>query len=375
MLKVANLVFNPFVNDSRVIKESVSLGNNSYHVEVVAHLDKDLQETENQENFIIKRFSYLDRNITKSKIGKLKAYIEYIKESVKYCKSFDILHCNDLNALPIGFIVKKFFKKNVIIVYDAHEYETETHGLSGIQQSLARFLEKFFIKYADKIITVSSGIADEYARLYDIQKPALVLNTPHYKKIEKKDLFRETFGINKEQTIFLYQGSLGKGRGIEILLDTFKVLDPSSVIVFMGYGQLEEWIKDKAKKHENIYFHEAMHPDILLDYTSSADFGIATIEDSCLSYHYCLPNKMFEYIMAEVPVIVSDLPEMKKIIQENNIGIVAKNNSIDGLKDAILDTVKLDRTKININLKKAKKIYNWEEQEKILLKIYKELFN
>ncbi len=371
--KVANIVFNPFVNDSRVIKESISLANNGYIVEVIAHLDKNLAVEEEQENFKVKRFSYLDRSVTKSKFGKLNAYLKYVKESVSYCKNFDILHCNDLNALPIGVIIKKFFNKNVKIVYDAHEYETEMHGLSGIQQKLTKNLENFFIKYVDKTITVSSGISNEYARIYTIEKPALVLNTPHYKEIEKKDIFRETFDIGKDQTIFLYQGNLGRGRGIEVLLDTFKVLDLSNVIIFMGYGQLEGLLKDESTKYDNIYFHEAMRPDVLLDYTSSADFGISTIEDSCLSYHYCLPNKMFEYIMAEVPVIVSNLPEMKKVVADNYVGIVAKENSVEGLTEAILAATKLDKNEMNKNLKVLKKVYNWEEQEKVLLNVYRNL--
>ena len=373
MIKVANLVFNPFVNDSRVIKESVSLANNGYIVEVIAHLDKNLIDNEKQENFTIRRFSYLDRAVTKSKISKLRAYFKYIKKSVLYCKDFDLLHCNDLNTLPIGVIIKIFFNKHVKIIYDAHEYETEMHGLSGIQQKLAKILEKFLLKYVDKTITVSSGIANEYARIYTIEKPALVLNTPHYKEIEKKDIFRETFDISKDQTIFLYQGNLGKGRGIEVLLDTFKVLDLSNVIIFMGYGQLEGLLKKESTKYDNIYFHEAMSPDVLLAYTSSADFGISTIEDTCLSYHYCLPNKMFEYIMAEVPVIVSNLPEMKKIVVDNHVGILAKENSIEGLNEAILKAVKLDKSEMHRNLKALKKVYNWEEQEKVLLDVYRDL--
>ena len=373
MIKIANIVFNPFVNDSRVIKESVSLANNGYIVEVIAHLDKNLIDNQKQENFTVRRFSYLDRTVSKSKISKLRAYLKYIKKSVLYCKDFDILHCNDLNALPIGVIIKKFFNKNVKIVYDAHEYETEMHGLSGIQQKLAKILENFFIKHVDKTITVSSGISNEYARIYTIEKPALVLNTPHYKEIEKKDIFRETFDIGKNQTIFLYQGNLGRGRGIEVLLDTFKVLDLSNVIIFMGYGQLEGLLKEESSKYDNIYFHKAMSPDVLLDYTSSADFGISTIEDSCLSYHYCLPNKMFEYIMAEVPVIVSDLPEMKKIVADNHVGIVAKANSVEGLKEAILKADKLDKSDMNKNLKILKRVYNWEEQEKVLLDVYRNL--
>ena len=202
----------------------------------------------------------------------------------------------------------------------------------------------------------------------------LELNTPLYKEINKKDIFRETFNIPKDKTIFLYQGGLSSGRGIDILLDTFKLIDDDkSIMVFMGYGKLEEQIIKASNAENNIYFHQAVAPDILLDYTSSADFGISTIEDSCLSYRYCLPNKMFEYLMADLPVIVSNLYEMKRLVENNNIGVVAKENTPQGLKQAISEAVKLDKDKLNKNIQKVKQVYNWEEQEKVLLKAYKEL--
>ena len=373
MVKVANLVFNSFINDSRVEKTSNSLANNGYRVEVIAHLDKGLKEIEQKNGYMVKRLGYLDRTVTKSKIGKLKAYLTFLKESVLYCKDFDILHCNDINMLPIAVIVKKYFNKNVKIVYDAHEYETETYALHGIQKKITKLNEKSLIKYADRVITVSDSIANEYVNLYNIKKPALVLNAPPYKEIKRQDRFREAFGI-EGKTIFLYQGGLGKNRGVELLLEVFKAIeDDESVMIFMGYGELEELIIEASQEHKNIFFHQAVSPDVLLDYTVSADFGIATIEDSCLSYRYCLPNKLFEYIMAEVPLIVSNLPEMSKVVKDNEIGVVLEEETIHGVTEAIKKAVALDKKAINGNLKKVKQNYNWEEQEKILLKVYKEL--
>ena len=222
--KVANIVFNPFVNDSRVLKESMSLANAGYEIEVIAHGDKDLPKQEIKNNFKVIRLNYLDRKLTTSKKEKLKIYLSWMKQIADYVKDFDILHCNDLNTLPIAFIVKKFYNKNIKIVYDAHEYETEINGLGGVQKTLVKFLEKSLIKYADKVICVSDAIANEYVKLYNIEKPALVLNTPLYQQIEKQDIFRETLNIPKDKTIFLYQGGLSSGRGIEILLDTFKCI-------------------------------------------------------------------------------------------------------------------------------------------------------
>ncbi len=375
MKKVTSIVLNNFKNDSRVLKENISLQKAGYNVQVVALHEEYLSEFEKIQNISVHRIKLKTRSWSKNKIIQILKYFEFIYKTVKLYKQSDIFHCNDLNSLPIGVIIKKFFNKDAKIVYDAHEYEiNHTPNENKYKIKIQYFLEKFLIKYADKVITVSDSISDEYVRLYNIKKPELVLNTPPYKEIKKRNIFRETFGIQENQTIFLYQGGLSHGRGIEILLEAFKAIDnKNAVIVFMGYGPLERLIKDTSKEYSNIYFNEAVSPTVLLDYTSSADFGISTIEDSCLSYKYCLPNKMFEYIMAEIPIIVSNLYEMKRFVELNKIGTVAKENTPNGLKKSIEEAMKLDKEELGINIRKLKTVYNWEEQEKVLLNVYKGL--
>ena len=373
MIKVVQTVFNNYTNDSRVFKTANSLSSEGYKVTVVGHHDVNLAKSEIVNGVKIHRVSFLNRKITKSKISKLIAYIKYIKEALFYSSETDIIHCNDLNTLPIGVLIKKFYNKNVKVVYDAHEYETQKNGLHGIDKKFVALLERYCIKYADQIITVSDSIAHEYVRLYGIDKPYVVLNTPLKKKMAKQNLFRDRFNISKKQSIFLYQGNFGPGRGIEVLLSTFKLIDSSSVIVFMGYGQLENKIKEHASHYRNIYFHEAVNQTVLLDYTSSADFGIATIENTCLSYYYSLPNKIFEYIMANLAVIVSDLPEIRQVIEENQVGVIAKESNVKGLIQAIKQATQLNKTIYLKNIKKMQDIYNWNNQEKILFAAYKNL--
>lgn len=376
MKKVVSIVLNNFKNDSRVIKENISLQNAGYDVKVVALHEEPLKEFDEVQKISVHRVKLKSRGWSKNKAVQLLKYAEFIYRVVKLYKKSDIIHCNDLNALPVGVMIKKLFNRDVKIVYDAHEYETELNGLVGIQKKLIKWLEKILIKHADKVITVSDTIADEYVKLYGIEKPSLVLNTPAHKKIKKQNIFRETFGIKEDQTIFLYQGGLSRGRGIEILLETFKSLEEVSsvVIVFMGDGPLEKLVLEASKEYQNIYFHKAVSPNVLLSFTSSADFGISTIEDSCLSYRYCLPNKMFEYIMAELPVIVSNLFEMKRLVEKNNIGVVAEENTPNGLKKAMEEAIELDKEELKTNIYKVKSIYNWEEQEKVLLKVYGDLY-
>ena len=371
-MKVANLVFNSFINDSRVLKESISLGNGGYEVEVIAHLDKGLKSLEMEKNFKIRRFSYLNREENKSIVSKLGAYLKYIKLTVQHCKKFDILHCNDLDTLPIGFIIKKFFNKNIKVVYDAHEYETERHHQSDFDKKALKILEKFLLKYVDSVITVSDPIADEYVKLYKIERPTVIFNTPSNIEINKTDIFREKFNIPKEHIIFLYQGGLQPRRGIIEFFDLVKDKKGISYVI-MGFGELREQIIKLTENNPNLHFHEAVLPDVLLDYTSSADIGVCIEENLCKSWDLALPNKMFEYYMVDLPIIVSGLQELKRFVIENETGYVIEDifdkKEFNTLLEQIIPTYKNKYE----NIEKVKKIYNWEEQEKKLLEIYAQL--
>ncbi len=373
---ISSLVFNNFTNDSRVLKEAISLQNAGYAITVIAHGDEGIKNTEVISSIPVKRVSFLNRKKA-STLQKISAYFKYIKQAVSEAKTSDILHCHDLNTMPIAYIIKKFYNKSVKIVYDAHEYETEMNHLSERSKKVMYFFEKRLIKLADKVITVSDSIADEYVKLYPfIEKPHLVLNCPPYRQTtdEKHNIFRERFNLSKDAIIFLYQGSLSRGRGLELILEAFETIsDKKYNLVIMGYGELEEYTQNIANKYENIFFHEAVSPSVLLNYTSSADIGISTIENTCLSYYYCLPNKMFEYIMAEIPLMVSNLPEMSKVVAQHEIGVILDADSISNIHQAIEKTSGFDLEQLSNNLKAAKSIYSWENQEKELLKLYKSL--
>jgi glycosyltransferase involved in cell wall biosynthesis len=373
MIKVVFCVFNAFTHDSRVLKEAISIHNLGYDITVVAHGNKNLDKNDIINNIKIKRFSYFDRTVSKTKFAKLAIYLSYVFQVLKFSKNSNVMHCHDLNTLPIGVITKIFLNRKVKIVYDAHEYETEVGGLRGVRKKLLKIFERILIYYADQVITVSDAIAEEYAKLYKIKKPALVLNTPEYVEVNKKDKFRETFNISKNQIIFLYQGGFSKERGIELLLETFSKIEVDKVIVFMGYGPLEPLVKEYAHRYKNIYYHEAVKPAVLLEYTCSADIGILFYENSCLNHYYCSPNKMFEYLMAELPVIVSNLYEMKRLVKEYSIGIAAQDNSPKALQEAIEKITTLDRDQLIENIKRVKKIYNWKKQEKVLQKVYEDM--
>lgn len=375
--KVVSVVMNNFKNDTRVLKEAITLKNNYFDVKVLALHDgkSSLKEYDVVSGINVHRFFLKTKNLPKSLVYQLLKYCEFFYKAVKECKKADIIHCNDLQPLPVAAAVKMFSCGKIKIVYDAHEYETEVKGLTGIRKTLAKILERFLIKFVDKVITVNDSIAEKYVEMYGINKPCIVLNSPNKLTVtEKNDIFREKFNIPKKNKIFLYQGGFSKGRGIEILLETFANIDIENVcIVFMGYGELEDKIKEYAGKYKNIFYHEAVAPQVLLNYTVSADYGISLIENVCLNYYYCLPNKFFEYSMAGLPVICSDFPVMNSFIQKHGAGTLANPDDKISIIASIKNIMTKDYKVLSQNARNMALANSWEEQEKVLINLYKDL--
>lgn len=373
MKRVANIVLNDFTNDSRVWKITKSLASFSYHATVVAIFNDGLEKNEHVAGVEVERIKLITRPWPKWKAVQIIKYLEFMFRAFFRYRKADIVHCNDLNALPISLLIK-LLGRDVKVVYDCHEYETEVNGLKGFEKKMKKLLEWGLIRFADQVITVSDSISDEYVRLYAVNKPRVILNCSAYIGQIKSDILRENLGIRPDQKIFLYQGGLGKGRGIELLAEAFtRVSSDKNVLVYMGYGPLEETIKRKARETGTIFFHPAVPPDVLLNYTSSADYGVSFIEDVSLSDRYCLPNKIFEYLMAGLPILTSNLPEMKSLVERERVGIVATDNTIEGFADAIASLLEADYGTMKENVLKARQKYCWEQQEKVLREVYDEL--
>jgi glycosyltransferase involved in cell wall biosynthesis len=322
----------------------------------------------------IKRFRLHSRNLSKVFFIQLFKYFEFAYRVYKHYRDKEIgmINIHSLALLPLGVFLKKKYRAELI--YDTHELETETEGLFGMRKLFSKIVEKFFIKQADLVVVVGDLIADWYEDTYKIQRPLVLLNVPNYKEVQKKDILRDMLGIADHERIFLYQGGLAQGRGIELILETFKSNRPvNSVVVFMGYGPLENTIKEAARECNAIYYLPSVPVEKILDYTSSADFGLSIIEASCLSYYYCLPNKLFECLMAEIPVVVSNMKEMARLVRDNNLGVVVENLTPQGIMDAISAFDISDVNELKRNIKAVKKEYSWETQENRLVTAYRAL--
>ena len=375
-MKVIHITLTECRNESRLLKEvtSISLLPKT-KVNIVALGSKDLKTKEYFNEIFIKRINIVSRKFGKNRLSLLIKFLEFCIRSSYYIgkEKVDVLSIHCLALLPLGVFIKTFYR--CILVYDAHELETETNGLSGINKKLSKFLERSLIRYVDKVIVVNESIKKWYETSYSIE-PMVIFNSPPDINTKKNNYFRKKFNIRSESKILLYQGLISPGRGIEFLIKTITEMKTNNfVIIFLGYGPQVELIKKSSITNKNIFFHEAVKPEELLAITSSADIGISLIEDVCLSYRYCLPNKVFEYSMAGLPIIVSNLEEMRHFVFKYKNGWVIdmqNESSLSNLLEIIKDT-NLEKYQ---NKSKLAAIENsWEIQEKKLLAYYGELLN
>jgi glycosyltransferase involved in cell wall biosynthesis len=377
--KVFSVVFNDLRNDNRVLNQAISLASEGYDVTLMGIQRKtSLPATEQINEVKIIRKRMMNNTIEHIKYVRavyfiLFVWLQFFRQArVRY----DIIHCHDLNTLQFGVLMKLIKLGKVNLIYDAHEYETQRNGLHGWWWKYVKIKERVLIRFCDRVITVSQTIADEYVRLYGIDRPEVILNCPILRKqqVVRKNLFREKFGIASVKKIFLYQGYLYPGRGIEVILEAFDQLNlEEGVLVFMGEGTLTNEIKKHPKYGESIFIHPFVSGDVLLGYTSSADCGIAFIEDISLSDRYCLPNKLFEYIAAGLPVISSGLPDLKKFINTYKVGTAAESNDVEGFIQAFNNLPNLDSPELAEHILKTRALFNWGTQEKILFNLYKSL--
>lgn len=243
---------------------------------------------------------------------------KFLAFSVKFKP--DIVHCHDVIVLPLGFFVKIF--SGAKLIYDAHELESDRNGITRVQGFLTKSFEKVLWPFIDRLIVVSDSIGSWYNKNIGIKEYSIILNSPEIKAATEidKSYLRSKFRIGADEKIFIYVGILGRGRGIDLILKAFSDPKRCSSAVFLGYGDLVGEIKELSAKNKNIYYHEPVQYDEVVSVASSADYGFCLIQNVSLSDYLCLPNKLFEYCFAGVPVIASNFPEIEKITNKYNLG-------------------------------------------------------
>ena len=357
MKKVIISVTNDLTTDQRVDKVAYSLINAGFLVVLLGAVSKDSNQLPNRP-YVCRRFNMIFKK------GVL-FYSEFNIRLLFYLltQRCDIYLSNDLDTLLANFVASKF--KSVKLIYDSHELFSELPELLNrpLVQAIWRYIEKYLLKRIKYSYTVSHSIAKYYRNKYGIQM-SVIANLPKLKPSAHSL-------IKKNDKIIIYQGAVNKDRGIKLMIDVMQYID-ARLYILGGGDLLDEMIHYTKKMNlvDKIVFFGKLPFEELFDITKKAHLGLSFEIDSCLAYRYALPNKIFDYIHAEIPILVSPLPEFKNILDSHNVGQVLKSRDVRIVSDQINEILSVDKQKWLPNLLEAKQQYCWEKQEDKLLSFF-----
>lgn len=327
------------------------------------------------EHRAIWRVKLSTRDLPRNLLVQTLKYAEWLVRILAWLRTHpaEVVHAHSLGTLPVAVAARWLFGSRV--VYDCHELETETNLTYGARKWLKRVGERALIRGADAVLVVGDAIADWYRERYGIRRPLVVRNVPRVvgsTELPPSRLLRERFGVADQDVLFIYQGAFVRGRGIERLLRVFPKVAPDRHLVFMGFGELEPLIKAQAENHPNIHFQPVVAEDDVLAYTSSADVGICLIDNSCLSYYYSLPNKLYEYLLGGLAILINDFPEQRLVLERAECGWLAPAED-DALGAFIngLQRAEIDRCKENARI--ARRDISWDREVAPMLDAYRKL--
>ena len=378
------LLDNPFKSDARVEKEAISLIQNGYEVEVYAETSNDLEFFEIRHNIKITRNidKSIHRPISKEYFYFKNKFVSEVKE-----KDFDILHCHDYKMFLLGVEIKKQ-KQNIKLIYDSHEYLAGWPFYKEIKSFKGKVkgwyvwqwfvnVEKAHIKYADKIITISEGIAEEMMKSLNLLvKPIVIRNIPNEFPISSEKYFHNTFNIPETTKIIVNSGNLYFGdKRTKMLFDSIKEID-NTCLLFIGNTAKHKELKNKIENHElknKIFIHDYVASNEIGKLISNADIGIVhTWQPKWKSHWHSLPNRIFEYSMAGLPIVSTSQPEFIRLGNEFNHIVFyngdEKADFVNALKNCIENFNILKQ-----NALKIKEKISWEIESNKLLDVYNNL--
>ncbi len=294
----------------------------------------------------------------------------------------DVYHAHDETALPACYVAARLQRKPLI--FDAHEFPLSEQSVSRWRRlhKIAENFLTYMIRYCAGVITISPPIVQEIRRRYRAKEVLLIRNVPPYRVVPKSDRLRWYLGFSPDTRIALYQGGLSSDRELDRLVRAARFLDQGIVIVMMGksigtaQSELEaliatENVSDRVKIIPAVPYEE------LLDWTASADVGLIIYSpDYSLNVRMCLPNKFFEYLMAGLPILSSQLEVVADTIRTYDVGQVvtslAPSDIAAGINKVLADSAALSHMRRNA-LESVQHDFCWEKECEQLIHFYHEI--
>lgn len=348
------------LHDSRIVNLTNSLKQDGCQVSVISF------------DWFISNRAYYDDTYKIHKLEKTRfSFFFYFRFSlillIELIRSrADIYFAEDFYTLPFVTILGRIKKAKVY--YNSRELYAFLGGLRNrpVLQWLVKSIEKIFIRKVDLVLTTGEMDSHFLEKFYNINNTLVVRNIPLLKHPDAIIDFRSMYSLRPETLILLYQGVLLEGRGIPLIFDAIKIL-PDTALILLGVGEQRnnyERLASELNISNRVFFAGAIDQKELINYTAGGDIGVSIIENISVSYYHALPNKLFEYIMAGLPVLTSDLPQMKRIVETYRVGeainLSDSDNIVETLKRWIGNSELIQEFKRNCSV--AAKELNWQQE-------------
>jgi glycosyltransferase involved in cell wall biosynthesis len=287
----------------------------------------------------------------------------------------DVVHAHDAAMLLPGLLGARLTRAR--LVYDSHELATGVPYRDGRWAAFVRTIERIAVPRVDAVITVTEGIAERMQALYRLrQRPAVVRNvTDLTAPAAPTGALRARLGLGSEPLI-LHQGAPAPDRGGEQLIDAMAEL-PAAHLVFLGsspFSGYEDGLRERAAAAglgARVHFVPSVPLERLLEHTADADVGVSLLQDTCENHRLALPNKVFEYVAAGVPIVVSDLPELAALVRDWEIGWKVNSASAPSVAAGLRAALEArGEAALQRRLRLAAAELTWSEESRRLLDAY-----
>lgn len=325
-MRVAMLLHKSVEHDSRVRRAARALARAGHEVTVL-HLPRLRGELDGSlDGFEVRSVTppaWVRRRLP-SAIYRLVFLAAFVRELRRLRP--DAVHANDAAMLAPGWAGARL--TGAALVYDSHEYAPGVPYRKRGWRLLVIALERTLIRRCAAVITVSDGIAERLQSNYSLRRrPCVVRNLPdpaeHDPGFEAPDL-RAVLGIGPGTPLVLHLGAVARDRGCETLVAAMARV-PEAQLLFLGAddGAYVERLRERARRSgvdRRVHFRPSVPVGHVCAYASQAGVGVSLLEGTCENHRLALPNKAFEYLAAGLPVVASDLPELRALLQNTGVG-------------------------------------------------------
>ena len=305
------------------------------------------------------------------------AYSSSVREALSGW-DVDVVHAHDLGTLHAGYRYARKVRRP--LVYDSHELELDRNTTwTPLKRLMAVVIERRGIRAAAAVITVSESISRVLAERYRIAPPLVLLNSPSIltARQEPRRIWEEKDGITADSKLIAIVGGVWQGRGLEQLIEALRHLPEEYVVVVLGPrkpGPDGKFVRlaNRLGVAERLHFFDPLPAAEVPSALATVDVCAIPIQKVCLSYDYSMPNKLFDAVMAGIPIAVANLSEMKRFVLEHALGRVFDETDPVAIANTIREVV--DRPPEGIRhrerLSTIQEEICWERQAALLIEMY-----